>query len=125
VSLQNVGCSVHACAALAELLPPASSLAGLHLFNNMSGDEGAGHIARLLARLPGCMADFKMASSRVGPAGGISIAKALGQGARCAGGGWRGRACWRHLGPRQRPSGQLALAHTGTPAQARRSSSWT
>lgn len=79
VSLQNVGCSVHACAALSELLPPSSALSGLHLFNNMSGDEGAGHVARLLGRLGG-MVDFKMASSRVGPAGGISIAKALGAG---------------------------------------------
>lgn len=75
LSLQNVGCSVHACKAVEELLPPNSKLAGLHLFNNMSGDEGAGHIARLLSRCP--MADFRMASSRVGPAGGISIAKAL------------------------------------------------
>jgi large subunit ribosomal protein L31/Ran GTPase-activating protein 1 len=76
LSLQNVGCSVHACKALAELLPQAASLAGLHLFNNMSGDEGAGHVASLLLRCPG-MSDFKMASSRVGPAGGISLAKAL------------------------------------------------
>eukprot|EP00879_Flechtneria_rotunda_P025913 GHRR01027571.1.p1 GENE.GHRR01027571.1~~GHRR01027571.1.p1 ORF type:complete len:312 (+),score=129.10 GHRR01027571.1:242-1177(+) len=76
LSLQNVGCSVHACKAINELLPAASSLAGLHLFNNMSGDEGAHHIAKLLARST-AMADFKMASSRVGPEGGISIAKAL------------------------------------------------
>ncbi|WIA30005.1 hypothetical protein OEZ86_000102 [Tetradesmus obliquus] len=76
LSLQNVGCSVHACSALAELLPQSARLAGLHLFNNMSGDEGAGHIGSLLLRCPG-MADFKMASSRVGPAGGISLAKAL------------------------------------------------
>jgi large subunit ribosomal protein L31/Ran GTPase-activating protein 1 len=94
VSLQNVGCSVHACAALCELLPPSSRLAGLHLFNNMSGDEGAGHVARLLGRLTSSMADFKMASSRVGPAGGMSIAKALSAGARwqayrpCSGGVW-------------------------------------
>eukprot|EP00775_Hariotina_reticulata_P012743 gene12743-12872_t len=52
---------------------------GLHLFNNMSGDEGAAHIGRLLSRCPG-MTDFKMASSRVGPEGGISIAKALSAG---------------------------------------------
>lgn len=80
LSLQNVGCSVHACKALSELLPESSALAGLHLFNNMSGDEGASHVAALLARCP-AMADFKMASSRVGPAGGISLAKALTGGA--------------------------------------------
>jgi hypothetical protein len=74
---------VHACSALAELLPQAASLAGLHLFNNMSGDEGAGHVASLLLRCPG-MCDFKMASSRVGPAGGISLAKALMAGALAA-----------------------------------------
>jgi large subunit ribosomal protein L31/Ran GTPase-activating protein 1 len=87
LSLQNVGCSVHACKALAELLPQAASLTGLHLFNNMSGDEGAGHVASLLLRCPG-MADFKMASSRVGPAGGISLAKALmaGGAAECVSG---------------------------------------
>lgn len=76
VSLQNVGCSVHACNALSELVPNGSALAGLHLYNNMTGDEGAGHVARLLSRCP-AMADFKLASSRVGSAGGISIAKAL------------------------------------------------
>jgi hypothetical protein len=56
----------------------------------MSGDEGAGHIAAVLARAP-AIADFKMASSRVGPAGGISLAKALSAG---GGGGlqrWDGR----------------------------------
>jgi large subunit ribosomal protein L31/Ran GTPase-activating protein 1 len=79
LALQNVGCSVHACAALQELLPPAADLKGLHLFNNMSGDEGAANIGRLLSRCPG-MTDFKMASSRVGPSGGISIAKALSAG---------------------------------------------
>lgn len=75
LSLQNVGCSVAACKAVEELIPADSKLAGLHLFNNMSGDEGAGHIARLLARCP--MADFKMASSRVGAEGGSSLANAL------------------------------------------------
>ncbi|KAF8069620.1 RANGAP1 [Scenedesmus sp. PABB004] len=79
LALQNVGASVHACKAVEELLPPGGALSGLHLFNNMSGDEGAGHIARLLARCPR-MADFKMASSRVGAAGGIAIARALAAG---------------------------------------------
>lgn len=82
MSLQNVGCSVHACKALSELVPNSSALAGLHLYNNMTGDEGAEHVARLLSRCPG-MADFKLASSRVGAAGGISIAKALSVGEAC------------------------------------------
>lgn len=76
LSLQNVGCSVHACKAVAELLLHTSALKGIHLFNNMSGDEGAGHIATILARAP-AMQDFKMASSRVGPAGGIALARGL------------------------------------------------
>lgn len=83
LSLQNVGCSVHACKALSELVPAGSALSGLHLYNNMTGDEGAEHVARLLSRCPN-MYELKLASSRVGPAGGISIAKALsvGEGAR-------------------------------------------
>ncbi len=52
LSLQNVGLSVHACRAVAELLAAPGSLRRLQLFNNMSGDEGAGHIAGLLARAP-------------------------------------------------------------------------
>jgi len=93
VSLQNVGCSVHACNALSELVPAGSALAGLHLYNNMTGDEGAEHVARLLARCP-TMADFKLASSRVGPAGGISIAKALSVGKEGQSpGGQRSGAC--------------------------------
>jgi large subunit ribosomal protein L31/Ran GTPase-activating protein 1 len=79
MSLQNVGCSVHACKALAELVPVGSALSGLHLYNNMTGDEGAEHVARLLSRCPG-FTELKLASSRVGPAGGISIAKALSAG---------------------------------------------
>ncbi|KAI8468546.1 MAG: hypothetical protein J3K34DRAFT_8402 [Monoraphidium minutum] len=81
LSLQNVGCSVHACKAVSELLVHTAALSGLHLFNNMSGDEGAGFIADVLARSP-AMADFKMASSRVGPAGGTALARGLGAG-RC------------------------------------------
>eukprot|EP00198_Chlamydomonas_reinhardtii_P008040 XP_001697377.1 RAN GTPase activating protein, RANGAP1 [Chlamydomonas reinhardtii] len=46
------------------------------LFNNMSGDEGAAHIAGLLARAPR-MEDIRFASSRVGPAGGIALAQGL------------------------------------------------
>ena len=79
LSLQNVGCSVHACAAVSELLNASGALKSLQLFNNMSGDEGAGYIAKVLAANPG-MEDFRMASSRVGPAGGRALAQSLGTG---------------------------------------------
>ena len=78
ISFQNVGCSVHGCAAVDELLKCTSHLKKLHLLNNMSGDEGAVSISNVLARSP-CMEEFKMASSRIGAAGGIAIGKALSQ----------------------------------------------
>lgn len=84
-----MGASVHACKAVAELLVHTSALKGMHLFNNMSGDEGASFIAAVLGRSP-AMADFKMASSRVGPAGGIALAKGL-----TAGEGGGGSCCLR------------------------------
>jgi len=89
LSLQNVGCSVHACKAVAELLVHTRALRGVHLFNNMSGDEGAAHIATVLARAP-AMVDFKMASSRVGPAGGMALARGLAAGAAW----WGGWVVW-------------------------------
>jgi large subunit ribosomal protein L31/Ran GTPase-activating protein 1 len=76
LAFQNVGCSVHGCAALEELLVSTHALRRLHLYNNMSGDEGAAHVARLLARCPS-MEDFRMVSSRVGAAGGAALAAAL------------------------------------------------
>ena len=76
IAFQNVGCSVHGCAAVDELMQCTGSLKRLHLLNNMSGDEGATSIANVLSRCPS-MEDFKMASSRVGGAGGIALAKAL------------------------------------------------
>ncbi|KAJ9527014.1 hypothetical protein QJQ45_025289 [Haematococcus lacustris] len=76
LSLQNVGCSIHACRAVEELLQQTTSLSSLQLFNNMSDNQGALHIATVLAHSPH-MADFRMASSRVGPSGGIALAKAL------------------------------------------------
>jgi large subunit ribosomal protein L31/Ran GTPase-activating protein 1 len=75
LALKNVGCSVHACAAVEELVV-GGQLRGLHLYNNMSGDEGAEHIAKVLARARH-MQDFRMASSRVGPRGGSALARAL------------------------------------------------
>lgn len=47
-----MGLSVHACRAVADLLAAPSRLRRLQLYNNMSGDEGACHIANLLARAP-------------------------------------------------------------------------
>jgi Ran GTPase-activating protein (RanGAP) involved in mRNA processing and transport len=75
LALRNVGCSVHACAAVEELVV-GGQLRGLHLYNNMSGDEGAEHIAKVLARARH-MQDFRMASSRVGARGGSALARAL------------------------------------------------
>ena len=76
IAFQNVGCSVHGCAAVDEIMQSTTSLKRLHLLNNMSGDEGAVSIANVLARCP-AMEDFKMASSRVGAEGGKALAKAL------------------------------------------------
>jgi Ran GTPase-activating protein (RanGAP) involved in mRNA processing and transport len=76
IAFQNVGASVHGCAALAETLLKTTALKKFHLLNNMSGDEGARSIAQILVRCP-AMEDFKMASSRVGSEGGIALAKAL------------------------------------------------
>lgn len=76
ILLLNVGCSVNACRAVEELLQKSGALRCMHLHNNMSGDEGAQHIARLLARCP-LIEEFKMSSSRVGPDGGIALCKAL------------------------------------------------
>ena len=41
MAFQNVGASIKACAAIAELIPNASALQQLHLFNNMSDNAGA------------------------------------------------------------------------------------
>ena len=46
IAFQNVGCSVHGCAALDELMVNTGHLRRLHLYNNMSGCEGAASIAR-------------------------------------------------------------------------------
>ena len=76
IAFQNVGCSVHGCAAVDELLVHCSEMRSIHLLNNMSGCEGAMSIANVIARCP-MLEDFKMASSRVGSEGGLAIAKAL------------------------------------------------
>ena len=79
LSLLNVGASLHACAAVAELLRHAGELRSLAFHNNMSGCGGAAEIAGIVARAPK-LASFRMASSRVGPEGGAALAAALAQG---------------------------------------------
>lgn len=79
IAFQNVGCSVHGCAAVEELLVHCGNLRSIHLLNNMSGCEGAISIAKLVARCAN-LEEFKMASSRVGSDGGLALAHAL---ARC------------------------------------------
>jgi large subunit ribosomal protein L31/Ran GTPase-activating protein 1 len=77
LEVRNVGCSVHGCAALDELLAGAAlPLRRLVLVNNMSGDEGALSIARVLARCP-ALEEFRMVSSRVGAEGGRALVAAL------------------------------------------------
>ena len=76
IAFQNVGCSVHGCAAVNELLVHCGNLRSIHLLNNMSGCEGAISIAQIVSRCP-MLEDFKMASSRVGSDGGLALAKAL------------------------------------------------
>ncbi len=79
LAFQNVGASIRACEAIAELVTDASSLRTLALYNNMSDDDGAAAIAGLLGRAP-LMESFRMASSRVGAAGGIALAQGLSAG---------------------------------------------
>ncbi len=91
----NVGASVAACRAVAELLP-GKQLRQLHLYNNMTGDEGAEHVAAVLARAPH-LEDFRLASSRVGPDGGAALARGLAAGAvpkRCCN-RHTSFGCWR------------------------------
>ncbi len=52
LAFQNVGCSIAACHAIAELVPHAGALATLHLHNNMSDDAGAAAIAQARPRRP-------------------------------------------------------------------------
>lgn len=47
LAFQNVGCSIHACQAVAELVQHSGDLRALHLYNNMSDDEGAIAIAQV------------------------------------------------------------------------------
>lgn len=47
---------MHGCAAVDELMRNTGSLRRLHLYNNMSGDEGAASIARWVAAALSCIA---------------------------------------------------------------------
>ena len=77
ISLQNVGLSVHASAALDEVVGDnAANLRGLRLKNNMSDDAGAASIARIIARAP-LLEEFRMVSSRVKEAGCEALCGAL------------------------------------------------
>lgn len=76
LAFQNVGCSIHACTSLAELLQNTQELRSLRLYNNMSDDAGAAAIAKILSRAPKLEA-FRMASSRVGSDGGIALANGM------------------------------------------------
>ena len=46
LAFQNVGCSIRACEAVAELVKRPQELRRLHLHNNMSDDAGAAAIAQ-------------------------------------------------------------------------------
>ena len=46
LAFQNVGCSIRACEAVAELVARPQELRRLHLHNNMSDDAGAVAIAQ-------------------------------------------------------------------------------
>ena len=46
LAFQNVGCSIRACQAVAELVKHPQELRRLHLHNNMSDDAGAAAIAQ-------------------------------------------------------------------------------
>lgn len=78
LKFQNNGISKEAAAAIVEILPDesAASLRRLHFFNNMTGDLGAAHLARLLAKCTN-MEDFRCSSTRVGAQGGAAMAQAL------------------------------------------------
>lgn len=48
LAFQNVGCSIRACQAVQELVQNSQELRTLHLFNNMSDNEGAVAIGQVL-----------------------------------------------------------------------------
>ena len=113
LALQNDGISAAAAAALDELLAAGTSgeLRCLRLYNNMTGCEGAAHVASLLARCPQ-LEQLRLVSSRVGDEGGARLASAL---ARLAGGALRELdLCDNGLGPPcGAPLAAVVAAHRG------------
>ncbi len=76
IAFRNIGCSVAACKAILNLLGCKETLRRIHLYNNMSDDEGAFAIASLIEQLPK-LEDFMMVSSRVKQDGGQALARTL------------------------------------------------
>jgi Ran GTPase-activating protein (RanGAP) involved in mRNA processing and transport len=76
IAFRNIGCSVNACKAIGELLGCRETLKKIHLYNNMSDDEGAIAIANLIRSMPK-IEDFMMVSSRVKQVGGQTLAGAF------------------------------------------------
>ncbi len=76
IAFRNIGCSVAACKAINNLLACKATLKKLHLYNNMSDDEGAFAIANLIESTPN-IEDFMMVSSRVKQEGGQRLAQVL------------------------------------------------
>ena len=56
LAFQNVGCSIRACQAVAELVRRPQELRRLHLHNNMSDDAGAIAIAQASHLMLSCHA---------------------------------------------------------------------
>lgn len=71
-------CSAQALAALSELLAAKAELRQLHLWNGMSGDDGAVNLCPLLESAVK-LEDFKFGYSRVASRGGVAVAQALGK----------------------------------------------
>ena len=80
--LENNGLSAEACRDVADLFlqgnsTPNLSLKTLHFYNNMSGDGGGEHVARLVKRCSD-LEDFRLGSTRCLEKGGTALGLALG-----------------------------------------------
>jgi len=80
--LENNGLSAEACRDIADIFLQGNSnsslnLKVLHFYNNMSGDGGGEHVARLVKQCPN-LEDFRLASTRCLEKGGTALGKALG-----------------------------------------------
>ena len=78
--VQDVGLSAKACENLAEVLlkdrTSPMKLKTLRFWNNMSGDDGAKAIAKLVEQCPE-LSDFRWSSTRGGRAAGVALCEAL------------------------------------------------